>query len=368
MSVGNVAVFVCNEIVAVCCYITANTTDYSIVRLECTSVCRRCPSLCTLSSGGISWRNGSPSSCSGWSPSLDAIKSVEAQSRQDSTYLAWKPIPAPENWSPTPLCQIPGSRVPGFGDWPWSYSGRGADHVNACWKHLSLGVLPSSSVATHPSASDRRNSCHTGSRVCSDQDRLLQRSPGWSHEATTEPASDGSQHCSSSTPANTEVRTHIVGDHRHPTLVACARSPHLQDMLSRQEQCCGCWSVIPMRTLHLVVGRLGTSTAFFNRFAPEGALLPLGHNTATCLKIAVTGPTSWNSIPLQLRLLSNDRGHALTFKKQLKFSLFPQNFLAQTGTLSWTGFKCVAEIILCRDAIPNLNYIHTYIQCWRNLF
>ena len=31
-----------------------NTTDYSIVRLECTSICRRCPSLCTLSSGGIS--------------------------------------------------------------------------------------------------------------------------------------------------------------------------------------------------------------------------------------------------------------------------------------------------------------------------
>ena len=38
---------------------------------------------------------------------------------------------------------------------------------------------------------------------------------------------------------------HIVGDHRHLTLVACARSPHLQDMLSRLEQCCGCWSVIP---------------------------------------------------------------------------------------------------------------------------
>ena len=49
---------------------------------------------------------------------------------------------------------------------------------------------------------------------------------------------------------------------------------------------------------------------------------------------AVTGPASWNSIPLQLRLLSNDRGHALTFKKQLKFFLFPRNFLAQTGTLS----------------------------------
>ena len=60
---------------------------------------------------------------------------------------------------------------------------------------------------------------------------------------------------------------------------------------------------------------------------------------------AVTRPTSWNSIPLQLRLLSNDRGHALTFKKQLKFFLFPREFSAQTGTLSWTGFKCVAEII-----------------------
>ena len=69
----------------------------------------------------------------------------------------------------------------------------------------------------------------------------------------------------------------------HLTLVACARSPHLQDMLSRLEQCCGCWSVIPTWTLHLVVGGLGTSTAFFNRFAPEGALLPLCHNTATCL-------------------------------------------------------------------------------------
>ena len=39
---------------------------------------------------------------------------------------------------------------------------------------------------------------------------------------------------------------------------------------------------------------------------------------------AVTGPASWNSIPLQLRLLSNDRGHALTFKKQLKSFLFPR--------------------------------------------
>ena len=76
---------------------------------------------------------------------------------------------------------------------------------------------------------------------------------------------------------------HISSAIIHLTLVACARSPHLQDMLSRLEQCCGCWSVIPTWTLHLVVGRLGTSTAFFNRFAPEGALLPLCHNTATCL-------------------------------------------------------------------------------------
>ena len=32
----------------------------------------------------------------------------------------------------------------------------------------------------------------------------------------------------------------------HLTLVACARSPHLQDMLSRLELCCRCWSVISM--------------------------------------------------------------------------------------------------------------------------
>ena len=156
--------------------------------------------------------------------------------------------------------------------------------IIACWKHMSLGVLSPSSVATHPSASDRRNGCHTGSRVRSDQDRLLQRCPGRNNEATTEPASDGSQHCSPSTPANTEVRTRIVGDHKHLTLVACARSPHLQDMLSRLEQRCGCWSDIPSGTLHLVVGRLETSTAFLNQFAPEGALLPLCHNTATCLR------------------------------------------------------------------------------------
>ena len=98
-----------------------NPTDYSIVRLVCPSICRRCSSLRTLSSGEISWCNGSPSNCSGWSPSLVAIESVEAQSRQDSIYLARKPLPAPENWSSTPLCQIPGSCVPEFGDWPWSY-------------------------------------------------------------------------------------------------------------------------------------------------------------------------------------------------------------------------------------------------------
>jgi hypothetical protein len=109
--------------------------------------------------------------------------------------------------------------------------------------------ISSSSVATHPSAFDRSNGCHTGSRVRSDQDRLLQRCPGRNHEATTEPASDGSQHCSSSTPANTEVRKHIVGDHKHLTLVACARSPHLQNMLSRLEQCCGCWSEMPILEL-----------------------------------------------------------------------------------------------------------------------
>ena len=33
---------------------------------------------------------------------------------------------------------------------------------------------------------------------------------------------------------------HIVDDHKHPSLIVCARSPHLQDMLSRLEQCCGC--------------------------------------------------------------------------------------------------------------------------------
>ena len=41
---------------------------------------------------------------------------------------------------------------------------------------------------------------------------------------------------------------------------------------------------------------------------------------------AVPGSASWNSIPLQLHLLSNDRGHALTFKKHLKSFLFPQIF------------------------------------------
>ena len=176
-----------------------------------------------------------------------------------------------------------------------SYSEWGTDHVIACWKHLSLRILSSPSDATRPTASDWRNGCHTGSRFRSDQDRLLQRAPGWNHEATTEPASDGSQHCSPSTPANTEVWTHIVGDHKHLTLVACARSPHLQDMLSHLEQCCGCWSDIPTGTLHMVVGRLGMSTAFLNQFASEGALLPLWHNTATCLRGHQAGILELNS-------------------------------------------------------------------------
>ena len=57
---------------------------------------------------------------------------------------------------------------------------------------------------------------------------------------------------------------HIIGDHKHSSLVACARSPHLQDMLSRLEQCCGCWSVLSTGTLHLVVGGLGRNTAFLD--------------------------------------------------------------------------------------------------------
>ena len=74
-----------------------NTADYSIVRLECPSICRRCSGLRTLSSGGSSWCNGSPPNRSEWSPSADAIESVKAQSRQDSIYLVRKPISAPEN-------------------------------------------------------------------------------------------------------------------------------------------------------------------------------------------------------------------------------------------------------------------------------
>ena len=112
----------------------------------------------------------------------------------------------------------------------------------------------------------------------------MQHCPGWNHEATTEPASDGSQHCSPSTPVNTEVWTNIVGDHKHLSLVACARSPHLQDMLSRLELCFGCWFIPSTETLHLVVGGLGTSSSFLDQFAPEGALLPLSHKTATSLR------------------------------------------------------------------------------------
>ena len=45
---------------------------------------------------------------------------------------------------------------------------------------------------------------------------------------------------------------------------------------------------------------------------------------------AVTGPASWNSIPLQLCLLSNDRERtcydALTFKKQLESFFSPRTF------------------------------------------
>ena len=60
-------------------------------------------------------------------------------------------------------------------------------------------------------------------------------------------------------------------------------------------KCCGCWSDIPTGTLHLVVGRLGTSTAFLNQFTPEGALLPLCHNTATCLRGYRAGILELNS-------------------------------------------------------------------------
>ena len=52
------------------------------------------------------------------------------------------------------------------------------------------------------------------------------------------------------------------------------------------------------------------------------------------------------------------------FQETIEIFSFSTEFSAQTGTLSWTGFKCVAEIIQCRDAILNLNYIHTYIRAF----
>ena len=64
---------------------------------------------------------------------------------------------------------------------------------------------------------------------------------------------------------------------------------------SRLEQCCGCWSNLSTGTLHLVVGGFGTSSSFLDQFAPGGALLPLRHNTATCLRGHRAGILELNS-------------------------------------------------------------------------
>ena len=131
-------------------------------------------------------------------------------------------------------------------------------------------------------------------------------------------------------------------------------------MRSRLEQCRGCWSVSSTGTLHLVVGGVTLSdgnvefrpltqldvfvtrcfhklgnyflTRLFNyssyqlldvsRLPSVGSGRELRSSTSSLLKVpfcrsattqldpralAITGPASWNSIPLQLCLLSNDR-------------------------------------------------------------
>ena len=121
-------------------------------------------------------------------------------------------------------------------------------------------------------------------------------------------------------------------------------------------------SSVPVQTSHFIELSVGSGRVLR---PSTGSLLKVPFcrsDTTQRRAFAVTGPSSWNSIPLQLRFLSNDRGRALAFKKQLKSFLFPRISSAQTGTLSWTVFKCVAEINLCRDAILNFNYIYTYIH------
>ena len=123
-------------------------------------------------------------------------------------------------------------------------------------------------------------------------------------------------------PGNTEVRTHIVGDHKHLTLVACARCLTFKT-------CCLVWNSVvgdgPIYLWELCTWSSVGSGRVLRSSTSSLLKVPCCRSATTQRRaFAVTGPTSWNSIPLQLRLLSNDRGHHLTFKKQLKSFLFPR--------------------------------------------
>ena len=94
------------------------------------------------------------------------------------------------------------------------------------------------------------------------------------------------------------------------------------------KMCCLVWNNVVgaspsylQESAPVVIGGHGASTAFFNQFALEGALLLLCHTTATYLHCHRA--STRNSLPLNLHLLSNDRRHTFTFKKQLESSPFP---------------------------------------------
>ena len=103
--------------------------------------------------------------------------------------------------------------------------------------------------------------------------------------------------------------------------------------------CCLVWNSVvgagPSYLLELCTWSSVTSGRVLRSSTSSFLKVPFCRSATTQRRaFAVTGPASWNLIPLQLRLLSNDRGHALTFKKQLKSFLFPRISSAQTGYLS----------------------------------
>ena len=179
-------------------------------------------------------------------------------------------------------------------------------------------LLPHPSASVYPSVAHCWFFTRPGSSTDFDATRLLQRTPRWGAEVPSQPVVLCPAGCSSFDSAASSYQQCRKRDSHRAALAGCTCEGNFQAVLARSSVSSWVGSALPDPVLHTGQLNRWTLTSPFGR---HGHGVCAGSQTSTIgpRAFAISSPSAWNSLPVDLR----DPGLSLlTFRRRLKTYLF----------------------------------------------